>query len=63
MEALLKEVLKKHADEREMFLNLLQDSSMEELHDAAGLMAQEEQTKRLAELRQKKQRLNMENAG
>lgn len=63
MEAYLKEIDKKHYEEREILLRVLQDPALEELRSLASGQNKEELEKRLGELWAKRNRMNMERAG
>ena len=56
----MKEMDKKFIDEREVLLAVLQDPSLEDLREAAKLMPDPEKCQRLAELRAKRYRLQLE---
>ena len=55
----LNEMLKRHADEREVLLTHLQDESLDDLVEAAATMTEDERQRRLIELQGKRQNLNL----
>ncbi|XP_053377355.1 trichohyalin-like isoform X2 [Mercenaria mercenaria] len=57
----LREMLKRHSDEREVILNHLQDESLDDLVEAATTMSEDERQRRLIELQGKRQNLNLTN--
>ena len=62
-DAYLKELCKKHYDEVEVLMGLLQDASIEELREVARTMDNKEQNQRLEELRNKRAKLQLKNKG
>ena len=63
MEAYLKEIDKKHSEEREILLRVLQDPSLEELRSVADTQSTEELHQRLGELWAKRNKMDMEKEG
>lgn len=63
MQAYVKEMNKKHIEEREQLLSVLQDPSFEELCEVASVISDEDKKKRLLELLDKQQKLNLQNSG
>lgn len=59
----LGEVLGRQEEEREHLLQFLQDDSMDDLREAAAMMAESETKARLAELHTKRRRLDLSNQG
>ncbi|KAL4226590.1 hypothetical protein ACF0H5_014574 [Mactra antiquata] len=57
----LREMLKRHNDEREVLLNFLQDESLDDLVEVAATMSEDERQRRLIELQGKRQNLNLTN--
>lgn len=57
----LREVLARQEGEREHLLQFLQDDSMDDLREAAAMMAESETKARLAELHTKRRRLDLSN--
>ena len=55
----LREMLKRHGDEREIILNHLQDESLDDLVEAAATMSEDERQRRLTELQGKRHNLNL----
>ena len=55
----VREMLKRHGDERETLLGHLQDESLEDLVEAAATVTDDERQKRLIELQTKRQALNL----
>ncbi|WAR25161.1 hypothetical protein MAR_010865 [Mya arenaria] len=55
----LREMLKRHTDERETLLGHLQEDSLEDLVEAASAMTEDERQRRLIELQTKRQALNL----
>ena len=62
-EALIVEMHKKHRDEWEIMLSVLQDHDMEELRDAAETLSEKEKQTSLAQLRAKYQQLEHDDPG
>ena len=63
MESFLREQNKKHVEERELLLSVLQDPGLEELVEVARTMGPADRTSRLAELRVKRNKMDMEDLG
>ncbi|XP_067683441.1 ciliary rootlet coiled-coil protein 2-like [Haliotis asinina] len=61
-EAYMQEVYHRHCEERERLLSLLQDESLRELTEVAANMPRSERVERLAQLRVKKTKLDLQNA-
>ena len=61
--ACLSELDKKHIEEREILLMVLQDRTLEDLKDVAQRMTLEEKQRRLAKIHSKSQRLELRDAG
>lgn len=59
----MREVLGRQEEEREHLLQFLQDDSMDDLREAAAMMAEPETKARLAELHTKRRRLDLSNQG
>lgn len=59
----LREMLKRHGDEREVILTHLQDESLDDLVEAAATMSEDERQRRLIELQGKRHNLNLTNPG
>ncbi|XP_060592636.1 LOW QUALITY PROTEIN: trichohyalin-like, partial [Ruditapes philippinarum] len=57
----VREMLKRHGDEREVILNHLQDESIDDLVEAAATMSEDERQRRLTELQGKRHNLNLTN--
>ena len=63
MQACLSELNKKHIEERWLFLQIVQDSSLSELREAASGMSKDDKHKRLAEIHGKSMRLELRDPG
>ncbi|XP_046580730.1 uncharacterized protein LOC124288178 isoform X2 [Haliotis rubra] len=61
-EAYVQEVYYRHCEERERLLSLLQDESLRELTEVAANMPRSERVERLAQLRVKKAKLDLQHA-
>ena len=56
---MLKELERKHTKERDLLLDLLQEGDSEDLREEARGMSADERNKRLAALREKRDRLDL----
>lgn len=63
MESFIWEQNKKHVEERELLLSIIQDPGLEELMEVARTMAPSDRSTRLAELRTKRNNMNIDSTG
>lgn len=63
MVSVMQEMEKKHMEEREIMLSLLQDPSLQELQEPAANMSRAERQERLSQLRTKAYNLHMQDQG
>ena len=63
IEACLSELDKKHIEEREILLMIVQDRTLDDLKEVAQGMSTDEKQRRLSEIHGKSQRLELRDAG
>ena len=63
MLAYVKEMARKHIEEREQLLSILQDPNFEELCEITHVMTDEDKKTRLMELLDKRDKLDLQNPG
>ena len=59
-DSLMRELEKRHAQERDFFVDLLKDPDMEDLRDEAKSMSEDDRHKRIAQLKDKREELDFE---
>ena len=59
-DCVMKELEKKHKQERDFFIDLLKDPEIEDIRDEAKNMSEEERFERIAKLKDKREELDLE---